>query len=336
MSVTIKDIAKVANVSYATVSRALNNSHEISDKTKKRIKEIADEMGYMPNEIAKGLVTKSSSTIGLIIPDITNPFFSELAQGFEECANKYGFQVFLCNSNWDMEREMRYLSTLYGKRVDGMVITPATNKLDHLSENSFKNMPMVIAAYKPSYTDCNYVVIDDFKSAVIATEYLVKLGHKKIAFIGGREESNTNIERIRGYRETLKNHEIQYEVSYVKNGSYKQDSGYELTKDLLLKNETPTAILAGNDIIALGVIQAIEEFGLKVPENISVIGFDDISYASLDKIQLTTVLQPKYKIGEMCFEILYQKIQNPNDKTHINKILNPELVIRKTCRGIQI
>lgn len=333
MSVTIKDIAKVANVSYATVSRALNNSHEISEKTKKKIKEIADEMGYMPNEIAKGLVTKSSSTIGLIVPDITNPFFSELAQGFEECANKSGFQVFLCNSNWDMEREMRYLTTLYGKRVDGIVITPATNEVDHLSEG-FKNMPMVIAAYRPSSDECNYVVIDDYKSAVIATEYMVKLGHRKIAFIGGREESNTNIDRICGYADTLKKYNIEYKDSYIKNGKYKQDSGYELTKELLLKNETPTAVLAGNDMIALGVIQAIEEFGLKVPENISVVGFDDISYASLDKIQLTTVRQPKYKIGEMCFEILYQMIQNPKDKTHISKVLEPELIIRKTCKGI--
>ncbi|WP_094548425.1 LacI family DNA-binding transcriptional regulator [Petroclostridium xylanilyticum] len=331
MSVTIKDIAKVANVSYATVSRALSNHPEVSDKTKKRIQDLAKAMGYTPNAIARGLVTKNTHTIGLIIPDITNPFFPEVAQGIEDCANRNGYQVFLCNSNWQLNKEKEYLKALYEKRVEGIVIGPVSNDVSHLLDTVNKNVPLVFAAYKPQIEECNYVATDDYKSAVIAMEYLIKLGHRKIAFIGGQHKV-----RLNGYIDILQKYNIPVMPSYIKYGQFKQESGYQMAKELLIENEIPTAILAGNDIIALGVIQAIEEFGLSVPNNISVVGFDDISFAALDKIQLTTVFQPKYKIGELCVEILLDKIKNPDNHKFVHKILEPKLIIRKTCKGISI
>lgn len=333
MSVTIKDIAKAANVSYATVSRALSGHSEISDKTKKKIRKLAKEMGYTPNAIAKGLVTKNTKTLGFIVPDITNPFFPEVAQGVEDCANRNGYQVFLCNTSWKLEKEKQYLKALYGKRVDGIVVSPTSNDITHLVEADRNKVPVVFAAYRPAIADCNFVATDDYKSAEIAAEYLLKLGHRKIAYIGGQQESCTNKYRLKGYTDVLKKHDISLSPSYIKHGAFRQQSGYQLTKELLIANDVPTAILAGNDIIALGVIQAIEEFGLDVPNNISVVGFDDISFASLDKVQLTTVFQPKYTTGELCVEVLLQKIKNDDQKpTH--KILKPELVIRRTCKGI--
>lgn len=334
MSVTIKDIAREAKVSYATVSRALSDHPEISVKTKERIRELAKKMGYTPNAIAKGLVTKNTHTLGLIIPDITNPFFPEVAQGIEDCANRNGYQVFLCNSNWNVQKENDYLQKLYSNRVDGIIIAPVSDYISHLMNNISKKIHLVFAAYKPQDHNCNYVVTDDFKSAQIAVEYLIKLGHRKIAFIGGQQYNSTNIGRVSGYEDTLRKYNIPVDSCYVKHGQFKQSSGYQLTRELLMSHELPTAILAGNDIIALGVIQAIEDFGLKVPKDISVVGFDDITYASLNKIQLTTVFQPKYDIGTLCVELLVDKIQNPDNKEAICKIVEPKLVIRKTCAGV--
>jgi LacI family transcriptional regulator len=334
LSVTIKDVAKKAGVSYSTVSRALSGSTLINEDTRKKVKEIAKQLGYTPNEIAKGLVSKTSSTIGLILPDITNPFFADVAQGIEECANRNGFQVFLCNSNWDLVREKGYLSTLNGKRVGGIIVSPATNHNSHFIEDNARSIPTVFAAYNPMNEEYNYVVTDDYKSSVIATEYILKLGHRNIAFIGGQEENNTNIGRLNGFVATMDKYGMEVRKDYVRYGKYRQESGYELTKDMLLKNEIPSAIIAGNDIIAIGVIQAVEEFGLKVPENISVIGFDDISYASLHKIQLTTVKQPINRIGELCVEMLLELIKSQDIKTGRHEILSPSLIIRKTCKGI--
>ncbi|WHH61009.1 LacI family DNA-binding transcriptional regulator [Petroclostridium sp. X23] len=333
MSVTIKDIAKAANVSYATVSRALSDHPEVSGKTKTKIKQLAKDMGYTPNALAKGLVTKNTHTLGLIIPDITNPFFTEVAQGIEDCANRNGYQVFLCNSNWNLNKEKEYLKALYGKRVDGIVIGPVSNEVSYLINERNGYVPIVFAAYKPLCEGCSFVVTDDYKSAVIATEYVIKLGHKKIAFIGGQEDNTTNQDRLKGYHDTLEKYGIPILPYYVRYGQFKQQSGYTLTKDLLIKNDVPTAILAGNDIIALGVIQAVEEFGLHVPSDISVVGFDDISFASLDKIQLTTIHQPKYKIGELCVEIILDQLQDIKSDP-IQRIVEPQLMIRKTCKGV--
>lgn len=333
MSVTIKDIAREAKVSYATVSRALSGHAEISEETRERIRKLAKEMGYMPNAVAKGLVTRSTRTLGLIIPDITNPFFPEVAQGIEDSASRNGYQVFLCNSNWDIKKENEYLDKLYGSRVDGIVIAPVSDVISHIMDINGK-IPVIFAAYKPQCENCNYVVTDDFSSAAIAVEYLIKLGHRKIAFIGGEQGTSTDVGRFEGYLSTMDKYGIPVDSRYIKHGQFKQSSGYRLTKAMLTEHELPTAVLAGNDIIALGVIQAIEEFGLKVPKDVSVIGIDDISYAALDKIQLTTVYQPKYQIGELCVELLLKKKRSFNTDEYFKKIIEPTLVIRKTCTGV--
>jgi len=333
MSVTIKDIAREANISYSTVSRALSGHPQVNEETRNNILKIANEMGYTPNALAKGLVSKNTYTIGLIISDITNPFFAEVAQGVEDCANRYGYQVFLCNSNWNVQREKECLYRLHSSRVDGIVISPASSDSSHIVDSQF-NVPIVFAAQKPQSNGCNYVTVDDFKSSTIAVEYLVKLGHRKIAYIGGLLNTNSGVARFNGYKSTLEKHNIPVILNNIMHGDYTQASGYKLAKELLLNHELPTAIVAVNDITALGVIQAVEEYGLNVPRDISVIGFDDISFASLDKILLTTIYLPKYGIGEESVELLIQKIQNPKDNEGKHKILEPKLIVRKTCRGI--
>ena len=333
MRVTIKDIAKAANVSYSTVSRALAGQPQIPEETRNKILALANEMGYTPNILAKGLVTKSTHTLGIIVPDITNPFFPEAIQGIEEQANSYGYRVYLCNSNWNIEKEKECLHKLYGSSVDGIIIFPSSDDVSHIIDSRIK-IPIVFANYKPEKENCSYVAFNDFEGASSAVEYLIKLGHRNIVFMGGLKTNRSNMERIGGYKAVMKKHGIPVRPDYILHGEYKQSSGYELTEKLLLSSELPTAIIAGDDIMALGVIQAIEEFGLHVPKDISVIGFDDISYASLDKIQLTTVCMPRQDMGQASVELLMEQIQNPQNHEARNKILETELIVRKTCKGI--
>ncbi len=333
MSVTIKDIAKRANVSYATVSRALSDHPEISGETKKKILALASDMGYTPNAIAKGLVTKNTRTLALLIPEISNPFFPELAQGIEDYANTNGYQVFLCNSNWNIQKEKEYLNKLYSSRVDGIVITPVSDDISHIIGSNLK-IPMVFAAFRPQNPDISYVAIDDYKASYMAIEYFIKLGHKKIAFAGGLLSNSSQFLRLTAYKDILSKHHLPIDPRYIVHGQFTISSGYNLAKELLMVEELPTAILCGNDIVALGVIQAIEEFGLNVPKDVSVIGFDDIPYASLNKIQLTTVYQPKYEIGGLCIDLLMNKIRNKEAGNDLFHVIEPKLIIRKTCKGI--
>ena len=334
MGITIKDIAKKANVSYSTVSRALAGHNQISNETKNRILKISEELGYSPNTLAQGLVTKQTFNLGLIVSDITNPFFPEVIQGIEESANDLGYRIYLCNTNWSVEKENIYLNRLFTSSVDGIIIFPASDDVSHIINSKIK-IPIVFANHKLKDDACSYVAFNDYEAAKTAVEYLIKLGHKNIAYVGGLETNVSNMERIRGYQEVMKNHSIELHPNYIVNGEFKQSSGYQLTKDLLIKNAYPTAIVAGDDVMALGVIQAVEEFGLNVPNDISVIGFDDISYAALDKIQLTTINMPKYEMGKASIQLLMERIHEQSKCKTKFKILETELILRKTCNGIR-
>jgi LacI family transcriptional regulator len=334
MPVTIKDIARVAGVSYATVSRALNDHSEISAKTKAKIVEIAEEMGYSPNAIARGLVKKNTNMVGLLVPDITNPYFPEVARGVEDHLSSVGINLFLCNTNWEEEKEMVYIQALREKRVEGLIIAPVTISSHQRIREENLNMPVVYIGSKTDDEDENYVILDNVEASFIATEYLIELGHKNIAFIGGYESSVSNSDRVRGYREALKKHNLEREINMIKSTSFRRESGYAIALELVREGKVPSAIVAANDIIALGVIEALENNGYNVPGNVSVIGFDDIQFASLPKINLTTIAQPKYQMGVDAAKILVRKINSktehsiPVENQHVVK---PKLIVRGTC-----
>ncbi|MEW5785751.1 MAG: LacI family DNA-binding transcriptional regulator [Bacillota bacterium] len=333
MSVTIKDVAKIAGVSYATVSRALNGHPEINANTKQRIVQIAKEMGYSPNAIARGLVKKNTNMIGLLVPDIRNPYFPEVARGVEDFANSEGINVFLCNTNWEEKKEIIYIKALREKRVEGLIIAPVTAVSHQRIKEENLKIPVVYIGSKSEDDNENFVILDNFKAAFTATEYLIGLGHDNIAFVGGFESSISNTDRVRGYREALKKHNLEKEINLVKSSSFKRESGYAIALEFINEGRVPSGILAANDIIALGVIEAFENNGYTVPEDISVIGFDDISFASLPKINLTTIAQPKYQMGAAAAQMLVQMIGSSGNKEIMNHyIVEPELIIRGTCR----
>lgn len=329
MAVTIKDIAKVAGVSYATVSRALNDHPEINVITKEKIKEIAQQMGYTPNAVARGLVKKNTEMIALLIPDITNPFYPEVARGVEDYARENGYCVFLCNTNWDEENEQKYLTILKERRVDGIIIAPvSTDTIDYVSDSKL-DIPVVYIGSRVDCNKSNYVVIDDFKAGYMATEYLMKLGHSNIAFIGGHDKSTSHIDRINGYKQALKENRLEADINSIKGYSFKKESGYGTFLKMVKNRKVPMAIVAENDIIALGIMEAAEKHGYDVPKDISIIGIDDIEFGSLPKINLTTVAQPKFDIGRKSADILLDLISGSADSKQI--ILEPFLIVRGTC-----
>lgn len=327
---TIKDIAKKAGVSYATVSRALNNHPEVNEATRKKIFEIASEMGYQPNAIAQGLVKKETRTIGLLIPDITNPFFPEVALGIEDAANEEGYSVFLCNTNWSEEQEERYLSVLLQKQVDGIIIAPSSEKQNHIEKIFEMGVKKVVFISRINYSNSTSILIDNVRGAQMAVEHLIAKEHSRIAFIGGIKDAASNQDRLQGYKNALVANGISIDNDYIQSGDFKRESGHFITKKLLKLTPRPTAVFAANDLLALGAIQAIKEEGLTIPGDFAVVGFDDIGFAALPEIQLTTVAQPKYNMGKLAFLTLLDQIKGGDNIINKKILLDPVLIIRKT------
>lgn len=327
--VTIKDIAQVAGVSPSTVSRALNDSALINEATKRRIRQIAKKLGYERNELARGLVKGSSGTVGVIIPDITNPFFAEITKGVEEAVRSRGFGLVLCTTEGVPGREQEYLRLLRRKRVDGLIIASVTVDDPYLKELLRAHIPFVLVSRLSAKVDPPYVVVNDREGGRLAVEHLVSLGHRKIAHIGGPENVHSSRERMQAYREVLKEWGIRVRRDWAVFATFAQEAGYKVGKALLSGKERPTAIFAANDLIALGVMEAAEELGLRIPEDLSLVGYDNIAYAALPRIQLTTVAQPAHEMGEMAADYLLS-LCTGGEPEKLRCVLPPRLVVRKT------
>ncbi|MFZ5967562.1 MAG: LacI family DNA-binding transcriptional regulator [Bacillota bacterium] len=331
MSVTIKDIAKKTGVSYTTVSRALNGKSGVNQATMKKVLAEAKKMGYKPNAIARGLVTKHTKTIGLVIPDITNPFFPTIASGVEEAASKHHYNVFLCNTNWDKDKELAYLKLLQERRVDGIIIKAAS---DDEEIEQYLSTPTVFIDSRPAGGKYSSVETDNFRGGYLATNHLIELGYKKIAFVGGHSKSISNEARLEGYKRALSQHNYPIDESIIQRGDFKMKSGYDLMQKLLKSDNLPDAVIAVNDVMALGVLHCAQEYGLNIPDEFGICGFDNIPFAELPQVQLTTISQPTYYMGKSSFEILLEQIQNKDEKKMIKRVvLEPELIVRKTTRS---
>lgn len=327
MSITIVDIAERMGVSYTTVSRALNGKKGVSEKKRLEIVEEAKKMGYQPNAIAQGLVNKSTRTIGLVIPDITNPFFPDVARGVEDASRKAKYNVFLCNSNWEANREKEILEALRQNRVDGIIINP--NSYSNIEFLNMLKIPTVYLNTKVDEGESTYIGIDNVKGAIIAVEHLIACGYKRIAYVGGTIKSYSNNQRVKGFMMTFDNKGIEIDPTLVVNGDFTTESGYELTKKLLLSDNPPDAVFAGNDIIALGVLECAQELKLDIPREFGIVGFDDIYASSLPQIQLSTIAMPKYFLGKKAFELLLDKI-NSEETAIAQYVIKPKLIARKT------
>lgn len=332
--VTIKDVAKVAGVSYATVSRALSGSPEIGEATRERVLAICKDIGYTTNYVARSMVLKQTHLIGLIVANIDNPFMSELAYNIEIHAREKGYNIMLCNSSHDTKLEAEVFELLLGRQVDGIILVPScTDSYENLKPFISK-VPTVFMSENLRDLPASYVTVDNFKGTQIGTEYLYSLGHRKILYLGKRKGSATHQLRADGYADACKR--LGMEPSYCNSGSAFSSiqSGYQLAKHLFSKPLRHTAIFAAADSLALGVLSAAEEAGIRVPEDVSLLGFDNIVYAGLPRINLTTIDQPKKTMASLAVDVLLEKIGD-SDVGYSHKILTPQLVERGSCAPVK-
>lgn len=332
MKVTIKDVAKKANVSITTVSRVINKIEGYTnEETKKRILKVIEELDYKPNALARSLVTKRTKTIGLILPDISNPFFPSIAKSVEDLVNELGYNLILCNSYDDTEKEANYINVLKEKCVDGILLSSKQTKDKY---DIYKDdIPMVFIDRKPEVEVKYGVFVDNYKGAYNATKHLIDLGHRSIACITGPKNINTTIERLRGYKDALIDNHIECDETIIKSNDYAIEGGYEAAKDLIV-NHNITAIFTHDDLMACGVYKAAKELSYKIPDDISVVGFDDITLVEFLDPPLTTIKQPTEDIGKVSVEILMDLIENNKIQGKIIS-LDTELIVRESTKNIK-
>ncbi len=330
MKITIKDIAKEANVSTATVSKILNNKDQrISSQTRKRVLEIAKNKNYIPNSMARSLVTKKTNTIGLILPDITNPFFPELARGVEDKANEEGYMIMFCNTDDDADKESNYLEMLAQKMVDGIILTQSANKEGNIETLNKLKIPVVLIDRDIEMKNIKgKVLVNNFSGAYEGVSYLIKKGYRKIAFITGPLSTTTSKERLNGYVKALEDAKIDVNYELILEGEYKAKWGIDGTNLLLEKKLKFDAIFCGNDLIAINAIKTLKERNIKVPNDVGVLGYDNIYLAEMIDPPLTTINQPAYKMGYEAVKLLIDILEN-NEKGRIIK-LKTNLVLRKS------
>lgn len=322
---TIKRIAELANVSSATVSKIINGKDKhISEATRQKVLAIIEREGYIPNGIAKSLKMKRTKTIGIIMPDVMNLFFSEVARGAEDAAEREGYSVILCNSDNKQSKEERYIQILQEKMVDGIILTASESSISKSLDRC--NTPMVLVDRDiASDKKVGRIVVDNEEGAYNATNFLIKKGCKNIGFISADSKTKLSAERLNGYEKALIDNGLKIDKEKIFLQNYTIESGYQGTMALLMQTEID-GVYCGNDLIAIGAIKALKEKNIRIPEEVKIIGFDDISISQYIDPPLTTIKQPIYQMGEEAVEMLISMIEEKSIK--MTKVLETILVER--------
>lgn len=305
MNITIYDVAREANVSMATVSRVVNGNPNVKPATRKKVMEVIDRLGYRPNAVARGLASKKTTTVGVIIPDIASPFFAELARGIEDIATMYKYNIILSNSDQNIEKELHLLNTMLGKQVDGIVFMGGNIKAEHVEEFKKSPVPIVLAGSIEESGEIPSVNIDYEQATFDGVSTFIEKGHKEIAFVVGPYHEPINKEKkLGGYKRALSDAGIEYKEELVIEGDYTYDSGLEAIERILELDTKPTAILVGSDEMALGVVHGAFDRGFNVPDDFEVISSDNTRLTLMVRPQLTTIVQPLYDIGAVSMRLL--------------------------------
>lgn len=307
----------------------------MSPRTRAKVLQAIEELGYVPNSLARSFALQRTKTIGLVITDITNPFFTTLARGVEDTAAKNHFSVIFCNTDENPEKEALYLELLAGKRVDGVILAPASRKKHSLKSLLARGIPVVLVDREVEglhQMDVDIVKGDSVYGAYILTKHLVGLGHRRIGIIVGNKEISTAEDRVLGYRRALEEAGIPVDESLIRFATYSEEGGYREAKSLLACGNRPTAIFGGNNFIALGVVAAVKELGLRIPEDIALVCFEDIDFISKFAPFFTVVVQPAYSMGVIATELLIRRIEG-QDKVRERRevVLKPELIVRESA-----
>lgn len=318
MNVTIYDVAREANVSMATVSRVVNGNPNVKPTTRKKVQEAIDRLGYRPNAVARGLASKKTTTVGVIIPDISNIFYSELARGIEDIATMYKYNIILSNSDQNKDKELHLLNTMLGKQVDGIVFMSGNITEEHVEEFEKSPVPIVLAASVESTNTVPAVTIDVEQAAYDAVTEFANKGHKKIAFVTGPLNEPINGEKkLNGYKRAIEDAGLTYNEEFVIEGDYTYDSGIEGFEKIHELADKPTAIFVGTDEMALGVIHSAQDLGYSIPNDFEIISFDNTRLALMVRPQLTSVVQPMYDIGAVAMRLLTKFMNKENVEEQI-------------------
>jgi LacI family transcriptional regulator len=331
---TIRDVARRAGVAPITVSRVINHSGYVSEGTRQRVENAIAELKYVPNALAQGLRFNKTNVIALVLSDVTNPFWTTVARGTEDAASEQNYSIILCNTDENVAKQDKYVALLLQRQVDGFLLVPAPDTADTIRLIQQQKVSLVILDRQLTGVSADVVRGDSEGGAYELTRYLIGLGHRRIAILSGPETTSTSTQRVAGYRRALEDARLKAEPELISYGRYYQDSGYERTRHLLTLTRRPTALFAGNNFIAIGVMKALYESGLRVPEDISVVGFDDLPPGLVVQPFLTVVAQPAYEMGYRATKLLLARIAHSGEPAYQEIVLPIQLVIRQSCRSI--
>lgn len=329
---SIKKIAEIAGVSPVTVSRVINNKEYVRKETKDKILKIIKKYDFFPNYSAISLRTKKTKNVGFIVGDIENPFYSRVARGVIDTCEKHGYNVIICNSNYDIGLGEKYINMLLQKGIDGLLIATINLNEKALKKLDLFKIPIVMVGCKMNSSDISYVVVDHYLGCKETMEYLINLGHRKILFLKTVDVYDVDL-RINAFKDTIKNYGLDGKKCGITKSLINFNKAYSEIKNMLKKDWDYTAIISGNDYTAMGAMKAIIENGMNIPDDISLIGYDNLEFTSILKVPLTTVMQPKYKLGQKSAEILFDFISGKNTKPQCITI-TPNLIIRDSCMKV--
>ena len=332
MATTLHEVARRAGVSAMTVSRVVNGRDRVDSETRQRVEEAIQALDYVPNRIARGLISQKTQTIGIIVPDIVNPFFAPVVRGAESAARKAGYRVLLCNSEGDLRLEREYIEDLVAHRVEGLLLAPASDR----SRSSILSLlrggfPLVLIDRALPDADCDLIVSDNVQGARLLIEHLIAIGHRKIAHVSDAEDTSTGRERLRGYREALEAAGIPFQRELVIRTTVDRIGGYRAAQEILARDSLPTAIFAVNNMTAVGTMEALRERSLSVPKDMGLVCFDDIEHLAVLSPILTVIDQPAETFGSLGVQLLLERMTGKANSRPRRIILQTDLIVRQSC-----
>ena len=337
MTATLQTIADKVNVSRSTVSRVLNNKwkkYGISQVTADKITSLAKDLHYIKNEAARSLREKKTFTIGVVIRDITNPFYSQLVKFVESALYTKGYTIIICNTGYDLDKENGHINVLLSRRVDGIILSPIQKSIKNIFKIKDRNVPLALFDCKINKFDADYILVDNEAGTMEAVNHLIAHGHKKIGYIGGNSYDSNNRLRYVGYRKALSKASLSMTEHYVKHGNYTFKHGYEAITELLRSSDAPTAFFAANNRIVLGACKGIMDCGLQIPDDVSIIGFDDFETATMLPSPLTVIRQPLRELAFNAVDILLSRMDKTNNIPYVTSKLKTEFVLRSSTRNV--
>ncbi|GIH16768.1 LacI family transcriptional regulator [Rugosimonospora africana] len=334
-TVTITDVARAADVSAATVSRVLNNPDGVSPELRQRVIEAIDALGYRPNSSARSLRTRATRVLGVIVSDVTNPFFTSMVRGVEDVAQKSGYSVMLANTDEDLAKEQRYLEVFAAEQIAGVVLSPASATDTRIDVLSRRGIPAVTFDRRLRTAEVDRVTINNRRAAEQATEHLIEQGCRRIAFISGPPGISTSSERLAGYHAGLRRAGLPIEPGLVSDGGFRVVGGHEAALRLLAQDPRPDGMLVANNLMTVGAVNALDDLALRVPTDLALVGFDDLSWALNARSRITTVDQPTYEIGRRAAELLLGRVQG--ERSPARRITLPAtLTVRDSSRRLPV